>query len=268
MPATAILSLALMTLGLAPAEGNGPPTLIRSARRRPLVGPGGLGGGTRPFRRRPGTGAGASHRSLRRRRSTTPIRSIHIAGVLRFDPETDTRLDVGLIKIQAGDDASESGFDCESHAVTPSPRPERATLEVGAPDRPIARDHTALIRLTPAAGLDPDECPAIICCGGRMDFHGAEMSQTWVKLGDTAAKGMTTLTLAEPVSGWRVGDRVIVTATNRQRVADQGDVPSVRAHPQTEERTIRVLEGSRLTLTPRWCSRTPSKAPVAARSPT
>ena len=42
-----------------------------------------------------------------------PIRSIHVAGTLRFDPEKDTRLEVGLIKIQAGDDAGESGFDCE-----------------------------------------------------------------------------------------------------------------------------------------------------------
>ena len=48
-----------------------------------------------------------------------PIRSIHVAGTLRFDPEHDTRLDVGLIKIQAGDDASESGFDCE-HNMTNS----------------------------------------------------------------------------------------------------------------------------------------------------
>ncbi len=47
------------------------------------------------------------------------IRSIHVAGTLRFHPERDTRLDVGLIKIQAGDDPSESGFDCESHAVVP-----------------------------------------------------------------------------------------------------------------------------------------------------
>ena len=45
--------------------------------------------------------------------SGTAIRSIHIAGTLRFDPERDTRLDVGLIKIQNGDDPCETGFDCE-----------------------------------------------------------------------------------------------------------------------------------------------------------
>ena len=64
------------------------------------------------------------------------IRSIHVAGTLRFDPDRDTRLDVGLIKIQAGDDARESGFDCESHAMAPDPHKERPALEVGMPDRP------------------------------------------------------------------------------------------------------------------------------------
>ncbi len=32
------------------------------------------------------------------------IRSIHVAGTLEFDPDRDTLLTVGLIKIQAGDD--------------------------------------------------------------------------------------------------------------------------------------------------------------------
>ena len=47
------------------------------------------------------------------------IRSIHVAGTLRFDPGRDTRLDVGLIKIQSGDDPGESGFDCENHVTRP-----------------------------------------------------------------------------------------------------------------------------------------------------
>src|SRR4051794_30493705 len=32
-------------------------------------------------------------------------RSVHVAGTLAFAPDRDTRLDVGLLKIQAGDDA-------------------------------------------------------------------------------------------------------------------------------------------------------------------
>ena len=39
--------------------------------------------------------------------------------------------------------------------------------------------------------MDKQSCPAIVCCGGRMDFHGAPLSRTWVKLGATAKKGDT-----------------------------------------------------------------------------
>jgi hypothetical protein len=180
--------------------------------------------------------------------AVAPIRSIHVAGVLRFDPARDTRLDVGLIKIQFGDDAGESGFDCESHRLVPTSEQDRPSLEVGTPDEPVASGHIALIRLTPIPGLDSDECPAIVCCGGRMDLHGAKLGRSWVKLGAPAAKGSTTVALADPVSGWRVGDRVIITATRKQRVDDDGDVPSVRAHSETEERTIRGIDQTRLTL--------------------
>ena len=181
----------------------------------------------------------------------SPIRSIHVAGTLRFDPGKDTRLDVGLIKIQAGDDPGESGFNCEAHAMSPpgaGARRAPATLEVGTPDHPVAIGRTALIRLTAVDGLDPEECPAIVCCGGRMDFHGAELERTWTKLGATAAEGATTLVPSQPIPGWRVGDRVIITATNRQRVADEGGVPSVRLQPETEERIIREIDGQKLTI--------------------
>ncbi len=49
------------------------------------------------------------------------------------------------------------------------------------------------------------------------------------------------MTLGEPVTGWRVGDRLIVTATRLTR--DDG-----RGGMSTEERTLRAVEGTRLTL--------------------
>src|SRR5262249_36562751 len=110
------------------------------------------------------------------------IRSIHVAGTLRFPPDKDTRLDVGLIKIQPGDDPSEDGFDCEAHTMKATSGASRPALEVGASNRPIDAGHRALIRLTYVNGLDKQSCPAIVCCGGRMDYHGAPMSRTWVKL--------------------------------------------------------------------------------------
>jgi hypothetical protein len=216
-----------------PAEGR---RLVRTARSGPWSAPATWEGGKVP-------GAGSrvqvrpGHTVTYDLQSDRVIRSIHVAGTLRFPPDKDTRLDVGLIKIQPGDDPSEDGFDCEAHALDLPPGQPRPVLEVGTSNRPIA-GHTALIRLTYVNGLDKQSCPAIVCCGGRMDFHGAPLSRTWVKLGATAKKGEDTVTLAEPVTGWKVGDRVILTATRL----------TYRPADAAEERTIRAIDGARLTL--------------------
>jgi hypothetical protein len=181
-------------------------------------------------------------------RTEAPIRSVHVAGTLQFDPDRDTRLDVGLVKIQAGDDASESGFDCEAHPTAPGPHAARPALEIGTQERPIAAGHSAVIRLTAVPGLDPKECPAIVCCGGRWDAHGSPLSRTWVKVAATVPPGSTTLTLSEPVSGWRVGDRVIVAGTGRKRSLGLREPLETPRRPQTEERRIRAIDGTRLEL--------------------
>jgi hypothetical protein len=145
--------------------------------------------------------------------SDAVIRAINVAGTLTFARDRSTRLNVGLIKIEATDAFSEDGFDCTAHFDDVDPALPRATLEVGSPLTPMPAQHTALIRLHHVEGLDPQSCPAIVCCGGRMDFHGAPLSRTWVKLGATANKGDATVTLGEEVTGWRVGDQVVLTST-------------------------------------------------------
>ena len=65
-----------------------------------------------------------------------------------------------------------------------------------------------------------------------MDFHGAAMNRTWVKLGATAKKGEAAVTCAEAVEGWRPGDRVIITST---QTGDEvvGSRPRSRLHRGT-----------------------------------
>lgn len=233
--------VALVLLFLAPSlqAADAPAGLIRSAKSGPWSAAATWEGGKVPA-------AGArvqvreGHAIVYDTKSDAVIRSIHVAGTLRFAHDRDTALSVGLIKIQPGNDASEEGFDCEAHVMELRPGQARPALEVGSAEQPIS-GHTALIRLAAVEGLDPKSCPAIVCCGGRMDFHGAPMNRSWVKLGDTTKVGDTTVTLAEPVTGWRVGDRVILTAT--QLSHDNG-----RGGFSTEERVIRQLEGTRLTL--------------------
>src|SRR5206468_1010603 len=97
--------------GSVPA-GNG--VLIRSARSGPWS-----AAETWEGAKVPGEGdrvqVRAGHEVVYDAASDRVIRSVHVAGVLRFDPERDTRLVAGLIKVQPGDDASEDGFDCDAH---------------------------------------------------------------------------------------------------------------------------------------------------------
>lgn len=189
------------------------------------------------------------HRVVYDVKSEQAVRSINVAGTLSFATDRDTRLDVGLIKIQAGDEFSEEGFDCDAHEMEAKPSVARPALEVGTPNHPIDAKHSAVIRLTYFSGLDKQSCPAIVCCAGRMDFHGAPMSRTWLKLGATAKKGADAVVLSEPVTGWRVGDRILLTSTTRNlhghNIRRPGDPKSSL---RTEERTVKTIDGTRLTL--------------------
>ena len=82
------------------------------------------------------------------------IRGINIAGTLAFATDKDTLLNVGLIKIQAGDVYSEEGFDCEEHGAAADPSKPRPALIVGTADRPIAPGKKAHIRLHYVEGMN------------------------------------------------------------------------------------------------------------------
>src|SRR5262249_5005579 len=154
---------------LSPLQAADPPALIRSAKDGAWSSPATWEGGLVPA-------AGArvqvreGHTVFYDLNSEQVIRSIHVAGTLTFARDKDTRLDVGLIKIQPGNDASENGFDCDAHAMELPPDKPRPALEVGTPEEPVV-GHTALIRLHYVQGMDRESCPAIVCCGGRLDLH-------------------------------------------------------------------------------------------------
>lgn len=171
-------------------------------------------------------------------KSDAVIRGINVGGTLTFATDKDTVLNVGLIKIQPGEEYSEDGFDCEGHATKPEAGKPLPALIVGTMNTPIAK--TALIRLHYVEGMNKETCPAIVCCGGRMDLHGQPLSRAWVKLGAPAKPGDTAVSLAEEVKGWKVGDRVIVTGTQVHGNA--------KTESLTEERLITAIEGTKLTL--------------------
>ena len=115
--------------------------------------------------------------------SSDVIRLVQIVGTLEFARDRDTRLEVGLISLTTSEVPSEEGFDChaapdeqaapDDHADDHPEVETRPALLVGTPGDPIPARHTAIIRLHFVPGMNKESCPAIVCCGGRMEFHGA-----------------------------------------------------------------------------------------------
>ena len=247
MKSTTALALLVTFLGAIAHADEAP--LVRSAQSGPWSAPSTWSDGKIPS-------AGAKvqirtgHTVIYDVNSTQAIRAIFVAGTLSFARDRDTRLDVGLLKIQPGEDTSEDGFNCDAHLPESDPARPKPALEVGTANAPIAAEHTALIRLVYFEGMDRESCPAIVDCGGRMEFHGAEMNHTWVKLGAPGKVGDATISLAEPVTGWRAGDRVVVVSTTRQtkRPPEKTFREHVRDLTQTEERTVRAVNRTTLTL--------------------
>ena len=102
---------------------------------------------------------------------------------------------------------------------------------------------------------DPARCPgtAAVAIVTVMETLGEDLLLLAVrpngKLGATAKKGTTEITLSEPVTGWRVGDRVLLTPTARDQ-SGHGIRRSPRGNPtlRTEERSVKAIDGQRLTL--------------------
>jgi len=186
--------------------------------------------------------------------SDSTIRLIHVAGTRRFARDRSTRLDVGQIRVQRGEFVNDDGFDCDGHATAGHSEASRGggdvpILEIGTAADPVPAGLTATIRLTYVPGTDPDVNPSIINCGGRWEVHGAPMNRTWVKLGRPANAGDDEIRLAEPVTGWKSGDRVIVTGSKPPEYDDgSGRGRDAKKGFGTEERIIQRIDGVTLKL--------------------
>lgn len=175
-------------------------------------------------------------------RSAKVIRSVRVAGKLDFCRQQDTELNVGNIRVQPGaHGGGKAGVEDvpHDHDHAKPVAGKEAALILGSPLAPMPAKVTARIRLHYLEGMSREESPAIIARpGGRMEFHGTRMSRTWVKLGADVSKGDKTVVLSEPVTGWRVGDDVVVTAGY-----DRG-----REGSESEERKIERIEGTTVEL--------------------
>ncbi|HZZ82613.1 MAG TPA: G8 domain-containing protein [Gemmataceae bacterium] len=170
------------------------------------------------------------------------IRLVQIAGTLDFARDKNTRLEAGLITVVPMETPSEEGFDCHASPKMIKHGEARPALYVGKPGNPIPGKYQATIRLHYVEGMDKESCPALICCGGRMEIHGEPMRTTWVKLKKQAQAGTTTISVLESVADWKEGDHVVLGSTHRQR--NEGRRGGFLDASENEERRI-VSVGNR-----------------------
>ena len=184
-------------------------------------------------------------------RSEAVLRLIQVVGTLSFARDRDTELNVGLLTVQHSDACSEHGFACEFEGADQGPETPDSqwpTLLVGTAEQPIPAQHTARIRLHYLEGMNREDAPAIACCSGRMELHGSPLSCSWTKLNADVRAGDRRLTLAEAVTGWRVGDEVIVTGSEQQGYGSFRPGPGQDQQPQTEQRRIVSIDGTTIEL--------------------
>ena len=82
---------------------------------------------------------------------------------------------------------------------------------------------------------------------GAVHMYGAEKTPTWTRLATEPRAGDTTLTLAQPVSGWRAGDRLILPDS---RHLHWNEVTGwARTSPQWEELTLSAISADGRVLT-------------------
>jgi hypothetical protein len=118
---------------------------------------------------------------------------ISISGKLAFGTGAPTRLIVGTLTVMEG--------GVLTVGTMSAPVPAGITAELVIANQPLN------------TSLDPDRFGTGLLGLGTVTMHGAEKTPTWTRLATEPRAGDTTLTLSQPVTGWRAGDRLILPDT-------------------------------------------------------
>ncbi|MEM7269879.1 MAG: G8 domain-containing protein [Pseudomonadota bacterium] len=144
------------------------------------------------------------------------IKTLRIDGALTFKTDVNTELKVDTLVTSV-------------HGL----------LEIGTSANPIDADVTAKIVFADDGVIDRDWDPSLISRGallhGKTVIHGAEKAG-FAALASKAAKGAQTLTLKSAPTGWKVGDEIVIAATDPSNPT--GD----------ETRIVTAINGSTITL--------------------
>src|SRR5262249_2653398 len=125
---------------------------------------------------------------------------------------------------------------------------ENGELRIGTAANPVAAGVSAQVVFvdTPLnTATDPQQYGHGLIGLGTVTMHGAALSQTFVALAAEAHAGGTTLQLSQSVTGWAVGDKIVLP--DPQQFPDT-PLPQNGYSPQWENATIAAISGTTITL--------------------
>ena len=156
--------------------------------------------------------------------SDAAVQCVDVEGVLAFRADRPTRMMVGTMTVL-----------------------ETGRLEIGTVDTPIAANVSAeLVILDQPVDTtrDPDQLTRGLIGLGTVRMHGALKTPTFSRTAAEPLAGQTSLRLDQPVSGWRVGDTLVLPDTRQLRQGERGG----NYLPQWEELQVAAISGSTITV--------------------
>ncbi|MFV0318425.1 MAG: G8 domain-containing protein [Microthrixaceae bacterium] len=169
---------------------------------------------------------------------TAVLAALGIDGTLRFDRDGDRTLTAGTILVYR-DGRLEIGTEAD-------PFPDRYAAEIVVADRPLATTAP-----DPDTGVvDPMQFGTGLIALGEVEMYGSAIPKTWFRSANELRAGQDTLTFDSPPTGWRVGDKLVITDT-RQLALERGwsRVPPKPAPMQIDEVEVAAISGNQVTLT-------------------
>lgn len=134
--------------------------------------------------------------------SDAPVGCIDVEGVLAFRTDSNTRMTAGTITVL-----------------------EAGRLEIGTVEAPIAANVTAELVIADQpvdTTRDPEQLTVGLIGLGTVRMHGALKTPTFNRLAAEPLAGHTSLRLEQPVSGWSVGDKLVLPDTRQLKQNERG----------------------------------------------
>ncbi|MGH7745930.1 MAG: G8 domain-containing protein, partial [Candidatus Dormibacteria bacterium] len=127
---------------------------------------------------------------------------------------------------------------------------EGGTLQIGTAANPVAANVTANIEFSDTlldTTTDPQQFGNGLIGLGTVTMHGATLSDSFVALASEPKAGDATLSLSQPVTGWKAGDLLVLPDTRELTYQERMS----KYVPQWEQLTIASVsaDGKRLALT-------------------